>query len=81
MFNPEKGRMIEGIGHYTAQKTGEKEMTVTCDNPYPCQFDKGIVASAAEKFKPAGAKVTITEEDATACRANGGKSCTFKVRW
>ena len=37
MFNPENGRMTEGIGHYALTEfDGEKKQAVmVCKNPYP----------------------------------------------
>lgn len=81
MCDPATGNMLEGIGHYLAVKSSDREMKVICDNPYPCQFDRGIVLSAAEKFKAAGTIVTLVEDAADGCRAHGGKACTFVVRW
>ena len=61
LFNPETGIMLEGIGHYNYQKTGDREITMTCENPYPCAFDKGIIKSVATKFQPAGTKFGFKE--------------------
>ena len=81
MFDPKTGAMKEGIGHYKAAKTGTREVTVTCDNPYPCEFDKGIITAAAKKFKPADVASIVLIEDEKACRMSGGGSCVYKVTW
>ena len=81
MFNFATGEKTEGIGHYTAKKTGEREMQVICENPYPCQFDKGIISAVAEKFKPAGSKVTVFEDESKGCRLRGAQNCQYTVCW
>lgn len=81
LFNPDTGTMKEGIGHYGYEKTGDKEITMTCENPYPCAFDKGIIKSVANKFKPLGAKVNLKEAVTTGCRSKGLNRCTYVISW
>ena len=81
LFNPETGVMLEGIGHYHYQKTGEKEITMICENPYPCAFDKGVIKSVANRFKPAGFKVSFKEGVAMGCRTDGAHKCTYVIYW
>ena len=81
LFDPKTGTMKEGIGHYTARKSAEKSMDMICNNPYPCDFDFGIIKSVANKFKPAGAIIIVTHDDSKPCRKKGGESCTYKVSW
>ena len=70
------------IGHYIFEKTGAKAGTVTCNNPYPCDFDAGIIESMAKKFKPADSIMVMVSHDQTAgCRKNNGDSCVYKVSW
>ncbi|MBU1076108.1 MAG: hypothetical protein KKH98_02365 [Spirochaetes bacterium] len=82
LFNPETGKMKEGIGHYGFEKINDKEIKMTCNNPYPSDFDKGIIQSAAEKFKPADVlliNVELVNPDKS--RKKGGDTCIFKVTW
>ena len=82
LFDPKTGSMKEGIGHYAAVKTGDREVTMTCDNPYPCEFDKGIITAAAIKFKPAhNGAVVLVEDESQVCRSRGGSACLYKVTW
>ncbi len=82
MFNPDDGSMIEGIGHYGAKKVAEKEIEVVCENPYPCDFDMGIIKSTAKKFKTADVKfVDVKHKDPDACRKKGAKACIYKITW
>lgn len=68
------------IGYYEYEETGESEGKVYCKNPYPCDFDKGLVAGVAEKFSPEGALVDVEEEGGT-CRASGGEECIYRISW
>lgn len=81
LFNTETGYMLDGIGHYYSKKTGDREITITCENPYPCSFDKGIIKSVANKFKPADTKLEFKEDIKAGCRNNGDNKCTYIVSW
>lgn len=79
MFNPENGVMLEGIGHILAKPVAnERRAVVHGENPYPCDFDRGIIAALANRFEP-GAK-TVHDPDAP-CRKKGAESCTYVVWW
>jgi hypothetical protein len=81
LFNPATGAISEGIGHYKYESLGPKKAKVTCDNPYPCSFDKGLIEAAANKFKPADAVVQITHDESVSCRKKGKSVCTYTVSW
>lgn len=66
------------IGTYEFEKTGEKEGQMVCENPYPCEFDQGLIRGVAENFTDSFVDV---EEIGDECRADGGKRCTFHVEW
>jgi len=79
MFNFETGQMLEGIGHYKYEAVpNENRIVCVCENPYPCDFDRGIVSAMATRFE-AGAK-TVHDPDAP-CRKKGADSCTYVVWW
>jgi hypothetical protein len=80
MFDPQTGQMIEGIGHYAATRPDPKvnRMVITCANPYPCHFDKGIIVGFARRFAPLS---QIQHEDGLPCRELGAESCTYTVTW
>jgi hypothetical protein len=81
MFDINTGVIQEGIGHYLFQKTGEGQGKVICDNPYPCEFDQGIIEATAEKFKPdSGKSITIRHDDVS-CRKNGEDACIYHISW
>jgi hypothetical protein len=79
MFDPATGKMTEGIGHYGFEKIGAKKAKMICKNPYPSDFDRGLVEAVRKKFAPPGAFATVTViEDG---RKNGGESSTYSVEW
>ncbi|MDH3347022.1 MAG: hypothetical protein OEM02_02825 [Desulfobulbaceae bacterium] len=70
------------IGHYSFELTGLKSAKITCNNPYPCDFDNGIIESMAKKFQPADSIMVMVSHDTTAsCRKNGADSCIYKISW
>src|SRR5215471_4974219 len=79
MFDPKTGSMSEGIGHYHYKPTANENKAVcVCENPYPCDFDRGIIAAMASRFEPTAKAV----HDAQApCRKKGAESCTYVVWW
>lgn len=79
MFDPTTGKMLEGIGHYGYNRiTGENKIISVCENPYPCEFDKGILTTMAQKFQPLA---KVKHDDLKPCRKKGQKSCTYVITW
>ncbi|MDH5490947.1 MAG: hypothetical protein OEY14_03135 [Myxococcales bacterium] len=79
LFDPERGTMREGIGHYGyAPIPGQRRIRSVCTNPYPCSFDHGIITAMARRFSPAA---TVTHDDAQECRQSGAESCTYVVSY
>jgi hypothetical protein len=78
MFDPATGKMLEGIGHYAMKSTGPTEAVLTCQNPYPCHFDRGIITAMAWRFKD---HADIRHVDEKPCREKGAESCEYVVRW
>ena len=73
------GELLEGIGHYFYLKdTDENKITMICQNPYPCDFDRGIISAQAFKFKP---NAIIKHDDSKECRKLGAESCTYIITW
>ncbi|MBU1166932.1 hypothetical protein KKC60_00795 [Patescibacteria group bacterium] len=82
MFNPKDGSMKEGIGHYAYKKIGDSEVEIKCDNPYPCQFDQGIITAMANRFKPEYSLGVRVEHDSTkGCREKDHKDCHYIIKW
>lgn len=78
MFDPSNGVMLEGIGHYLYEKTGEKSAKMIGQNPYPCEFDRGIVMSMARRFQPL-AEVVL--DKSVKNRKDGNETSTYLVTW
>jgi hypothetical protein len=78
LFDARTGAMSEGIGHYHVQRAGDCLLQVVCENPYPCDFDRGIVEAMTKRFEPSA---RIFHATRPACRNAGGASCTFHVEW
>jgi hypothetical protein len=79
MFDPQTGMMLEGIGHYKSEPIADENRIIcVCENPYPCDFDRGIISAMATRFEP-GSK-TVHDNEAP-CRKKGADSCTYIVWW
>jgi hypothetical protein len=79
MYDPVNGGMMEGIGHYRYSKNPlRREITLVCDNPYPCALDRGLITAMAKRFE---AQSMVRHDDGKPCRRRGGSSCTFLVTW
>ena len=83
MFNPETGKIIEGIGHYSLTHYDEqkKEATVVCNNPYPSKFDEGLLVQMVRKFKSTPGIEKIELDTTKEQRSKGGESCTYLISW
>ena len=79
MYDETTGSLVEGIGHYGFEPLpGQKAIRSLCKNPYPCDFDRGILTAMARRFE----RSAVVRHDATQpCRQHGGESCTYHVRW
>ena len=82
LFNPQTGQITEGIGHYIYKKNGSRSAEITCDNPYPCDFDRGIIEAMAKKFMPADSMtVKIEHKEQNGCRKKEDNCCSYLVTW
>lgn len=64
------------IGTYKYETIGENAAKMTCNTPYPCDFEMGIVEATATKFKPPGALVVVRQN-----AASSGDTCVFDITW
>jgi hypothetical protein len=79
MFDPQTGAMLEGIGHYRTELSDkERRARVICEEPYPCEFDRGLVSALASRFEPMAKTV---HDNAAPCRKKGDATCTYVVSW
>ena len=64
------------IGDYIYNKISERECTITATNPYPCDFDEGIVEGVSRTIEK---NVFITHLEGS-CRKNGDSQCVFQIK-
>lgn len=82
LFDSVTGKMKEGIGHYLYKRIAVNRAVMVCHNPYPCDFDRGIIDAVAFRHKPVGTtNVRVTHEAPDHCRKNGYDFCTYMVEW
>src|SRR6056297_1090049 len=53
------------IGYYEFERTGDRSCELTCHNPYPCPFDRGLVRGVAKQYASVDAFVFIEETGET----------------
>jgi hypothetical protein len=79
MFDPATGTVLKGIGSYGyAPVSGEKKIISVCENPYPCDFDRGIITALANRFERVS---RVSHDDSAPCRKNGADSCKYIITW
>jgi|EPASupsiteSAE347_1022098.scaffolds.fasta_scaffold19299_2 hypothetical protein len=67
------------IGNYTFQKSPDGSYLFICDNPYPCEFDRGIIEGMGRRFAPAGRHLLCRHDDSAPCRDKGDESCMYHI--
>jgi hypothetical protein len=72
------GQMLSGIGSYDFVSLGIRQARLTCSNPYPCSFDKGIITAVAHKMAKTA---SVEHENPNACRSNAASSCSYVIKW
>jgi hypothetical protein len=68
------------IGSYRFDAAGDREAEVTCRNPYPCPFDRGLIRAVARQHAPVESFVFV-EERGDRCRREGDDVCVYTVSW
>lgn len=73
----------KAASYYKFTKKGEKSAIVVCTNPYPSDFDRGLIAGLSRKFAPANTTSLVEVELDTTLpsRKSGAVSCTFNLIW
>lgn len=72
------------IGSYdvTLFDAAQRKAVMVCSNPYPSDFDRGILAAIVDRFKPEDSATTKVELDLSKeSRVNGADSCTYLISW
>lgn len=68
------------IGSYRVTNPTESTVDVVCTNPYPCQFDRGLIRAVTKEYSPVESFVFV-EERGDECRRHGADTCTYTVHW
>jgi hypothetical protein len=72
------------IGSYKlAQYDGKtRKAVMICNNPYPSDFDRGIITAMLTRFKPKDSiKYDVVLDTTKETRLNGANSCTYSINW
>ena len=65
------------IGCYEYSQVGEGIHQIRCNNPYPCDFDLGIIDSLVDRFR--GSQVFNVVHVTGTCRKLAGAECRYQV--
>ncbi len=68
-------------GSYVTQQIDDRDFVVIARNPFPCDFDYGILSSLCRRFLPPGTSFTVKHDDTCECRKDGADSCTYHITW
>lgn len=70
------------IGEYRLEKVSGREARMICRNPYPSDFDYGLIYRLTQKFLPEDSTGAIVIRDDTApTRKKGADSCSYTIKW
>ena len=69
------------VGHYRFEILGLDFGRMFCDNPYPCDFDRGILSALAHRFEPPGSLVEVRHDEDAPCKKKGADTCTYTINW
>lgn len=75
--------LVDADIYFKFTKTGDTSAIMSCTNPYPSEFDRGIISGLARKFPPdnAGKVVSVLLDTSKPSRKDGASSCTFNLTW
>lgn len=68
-------------GHYTFVKTGRRTGQMHTLNPYPCEFDRGLLDALTRRFEPTNPYLDVFHHDNAPCKGRGADSCTYTITW
>jgi len=68
-----------GIGGYYCSLHLPGRAELVCENPYPCDLDRGILERLAEQH--GGPLAQVSHRPGPACRRLGARACVFDLRW
>lgn len=69
------------IGSYHYSKLGERMARIVCNNPYPCDFDIGVIDGAVKRFARPHERPLIVHERPDVCRKSLADACSYLITW
>jgi hypothetical protein len=69
------------LGGYHCRAQGGRSAHVRCDNPYPCEFDQGMLESLFERFRPPESFRLRLAHAPEGCRTQGARACLYHLQW
>lgn len=70
------------IGSYQYTPVGEREGVMVCNNPYPSDFDYGLVYRTVQKFREdRSSGITVKRDDTIPNRKTGDNTCVYHITW
>lgn len=70
------------IGNYTYTPLSPRSGRMRCCNPFPCEFDQGILLGLARRHIPLdSALLEIPHGEDGACRKHGAEACDYLLEW
>ncbi len=78
MYDQTTWKFIEGIGHYAFQPGVHlHEAYMRSDNPYPCDFDLGLIEAVVKRHESRSRVEHVTGN----CRKTGSEFCIYQIQW
>ena len=68
------------IGHYHYEKVGDNHARLVCDNPFPSDFDYGIIYAMTRRYAEQGMDFKVVRAESP-CRHNRDDYCIYEVTW
>jgi hypothetical protein len=76
MFDDKTGNVEPGIGNFTLKGEDRRCYYIETANPYPCHFDRGILAGGLNRLK---AIASVSHDDKKPCRLHDADRCSHIV--
>ncbi len=67
------------IGYYEAIPLEDGGIKVICENPYPCDFDYGLIYGVVRMYAPEDAQIVVEHDPEGPCRKHGEDVCVYYV--
>jgi hypothetical protein len=69
------------IGGYHHEPVDGQSSRMRCDNPYPCEFNQGVLESLHSRFSGRGSLRLRIAHEPGGCRSRGDAACTYHLKW